>query len=262
VLAGDIHSPGHQAVAWAQQERGFSDRPVIYVPGNHEFYGAPHFDFEMASMLRLAEGSSVHVLNRRAVVIDGVRFLGCMLWTDFQLPVAVDGRREIHVEQALRVANMSMTDFRAIQVMAPAVKALRHREIARLLRAEDTLAMHWIDRDWLRRKLQVPFAGPTVVVTHHAPAQGSVASKYDGDRLTPSFVSALPDEFFDVPTLWIHGHTHTSADYAKGRCRVLCNPRGYRHSDGSFENGAFMHSLVVDLQKEPSPAADRAEGRL
>ena len=84
----------------------------------------------------------------------------------------------------------------------------------------------------------------------------------NGSVRATSFVSALPDEFFDVPTLWIHGHTHTSADYAKGRCRVLCNPRGYRHSDGSFENGAFMHSLVVDLQKEPSPAADRAEGRL
>ena len=35
VLAGDIHSPGHKAVYWAQRESIFGGKPVVLVPGNH-----------------------------------------------------------------------------------------------------------------------------------------------------------------------------------------------------------------------------------
>jgi hypothetical protein len=121
-----------------------------------------------------------------------------------------------------------------------------------LLRAEDTLAMHWIDRDWLRRELRRPFDGPTVVVTHHAPASGSVAQQYAGDALTPAFVSQLPGEMFDVPVLWVHGHTHTPADYRCGSCRILSNPRGYRLQDGCFENPSFK-PLVLELKTSKVP---------
>lgn len=247
VIAGDIHSPGREAVMWAKGTSGICDRPAVMIAGNHEYYGAPDLNSEMAAMVRFAEGSHVHVLNRRAVVIGEVRFLGCTLWTDFQLPFVVDDQRTVNVEQALRAANARMADFREIQVIAPAIKVGRPREFLRLLRAEDTLAMHWTDRDWLRRELQKPFDGPTVVVTHHAPALESVATKYDGDQLTPAFVSPLPDELFEIPALWVHGHTHTSVDYMKGGCRVVSNPRGYTLRRGGFENLLFVPGLVIDL---------------
>src|SRR3989442_123124 len=75
VLAGDIHSPGHKAVHWAQRESNFGGKPVVLVAGNHEFYGR-EFHTELAEMRRAAEDSNVHVLDRGEVVIDGVRFLG------------------------------------------------------------------------------------------------------------------------------------------------------------------------------------------
>ena len=109
--------------------------------------------------------------------------------------------------------------------------------------------MHWIDRDWLRRQLAQPFDGSTVVVTHHAPSIGSVAERYAADWLTPAFVSHLPDEFFAVPTLWVHGHTHTGFDYLRGRCRVVSNPRGYRLRDSSFENHVFDPALVIGVSR-------------
>lgn len=247
VLAGDITTPGREAVAWAHQSFGILARPSVLVAGNHEFYGAPDLETELAAMAQLAHGSQVHLLNRRSVVIDGVRFVGCTLWTDFQLPVAVGAQRETDVQLALRTANTMMADYQLIQLLAPAVRASRYREVARLLRAEDTLAMHWIDRDWLRRELQKPFAGPTVVITHHAPSAESVASHYEGDRLTPAFVSDLPDEFFDVPCAWIHGHTHSSANYVRGRCLVFSNPRGYPLAGGELENASFKPGLIVEL---------------
>jgi predicted phosphodiesterase len=247
VLAGDIHSPGRKAVRWAQRESTFSGKPVVLVAGNHEFYGC-EMGTELAEMRKAAEGSNVHLLERGSTVIGGVRFLGCMLWTDFQLPVRQpDGSTETNVGLALAEANRCMNDFRLIELQAPAKSQHRARKFRRLLQAEDTLAMNWVDRDWLRRELAKPFDGPTVVVTHHAPATGSVAERYAADWLTPAFVSHLPGSFFEVPAVWIHGHTHSPFDYQRGGCRIVSNPRGYRTRDGSFENHQFNAGFVVEV---------------
>lgn len=252
VLAGDIHSPGRKAVHWARRESTFGGKPVVYVPGNHEFYGAPNFGHELDEMRRAAEGTNVHLLDRDSVVVGGVRFLGCMLWTDFQLPIRNGSVMDTDVGHALLEANRDVNDFRCINVIAPATRENRYREFKRLLRAEDTLALHWVDRDWLRRELKKPFGGPTVVVTHHAPSNESVAEKYAGDKLTPAFVSHLPDEFFNAPELWLHGHTHTTADYIRRRCRVVSNPRGYRLRDSSFENHQFNPGLIIETTPRAS----------
>jgi len=257
VLAGDIHSPGRKAVHWAQRESTFGGKPVVYVPGNHEFYNAPDFGFELKEMSRVAHKTNVHLLDRSSVVIHGVRFLGCILWTDFQLPMQVGDELDADVGLALEEANRGLNDFQAIQVVASATRANRYREFKRLLQAEDTMWMHWLDRDWLRRELKRPFDGLTVVVTHHAPSAGSVAAKYAGDKLTPTFASNLPSEFFDAPALWVHGHTHTAADYVHGKCRVVSNPRGYRIMDGSFENNFFDATKVIELSPDGMERAGR-----
>ena len=257
VLAGDIHSPGHKAVFWAQRESTLGGKPVVLVPGNHEFYGRV-MSTELAEMKKAAAGSNVHLLDRDCVVLGGLRFLGCILWTDFQLPVRQpSGEMAVDVGGAMLDANRRMNDFRLIEVLSPSRSRLPFREHPRQLQAADTLAMHWIDRDWLRRQLAEPFDGTTVVVTHHAPSIGSVADRYAADWLTPAFVSDLPDEFFAVPALWIHGHTHTGFDYLKGRCRVVSNPRGCRLRDSSFENHVFDPALVIDVA---SSTASQFEG--
>lgn len=254
VLAGDIHSPGRKAVHWAQRESTFGGRPVFLVPGNHEFYGREMLA-ELTEMRKAAEGSNVHVLDRDELVVEGVRFLGCMLWTDFQLPIREDdGSMVVDVSRALEAANRHMNDFRLIELEAPMKSHTRGRQLRRLLRAEDTLAMHWVDRDWLRRTLAESFDGPSVVVTHHAPASGSVAERYAADWLTPAFVSDLPDALFEVPALWVHGHTHAPFDYRRGACRVVSNPRGYRRRDSSFENPRFDAGFIVEVSADPRVA--------
>lgn len=247
VLAGDIHSPGTEAVHWAMTSPALRDRPVVLVAGNHELYRAPDAIGEVGKMFHAAVNSHVHVLNRTSVVLHGVRFIGCTLWTDCQLPVDVDGRRQTNIERALHTANVLMADYQVIRVRSPAVSPTRTRQVTRLFRAEDALALHWVDRDWLLREMRTPFDGPTVVITHHAPAAGSLAARYAGDRLSPAFVSDLPREFFDVPCLWIHGHTHHSADYLARRCRIVSNPRGYRIRGVGFENASFDPGLVLEV---------------
>ncbi len=117
----------------------------------------------------------------------------------------------------------------------------------RKLRAADTLRIHQAQRAWLREKLSEPFAGPTVVVTHHAPHRGSLAQRYADDWVSGAFVTELPEAFFEVPVLWVHGHTHQQFDYLVHTCRVVCNPRGYVSWNGRIENHAFDPSLILDL---------------
>ena len=136
-----------------------------------------------------------------------------------------------------------MVDYRAIAWPDEARPGLPRR-----LRPEDTLRLHAEQRDWLLRELQRPFAGPTVVVTHHAPHRDSLAPRFAADWISAAYVSELPAAAFDRPALWVHGHTHTSRDYRVGNCRVICNPRGYaRGRGGPPENAEFDPALVVDV---------------
>jgi predicted phosphodiesterase len=96
VLAGDIGRPA-EAVAWA---RGI-DKPVLYVPGNHEFYGGS-LDTTLDQLKEMSAGTNVRVLDDDVVTLDGVRFLGSTLWTDFLLC----GRE-------LTPANEALADWRA-----------------------------------------------------------------------------------------------------------------------------------------------------
>ena len=70
ILAGDI-GVGMEGLNWA--ENRFPDRPVIYVPGNHEFY---HHDIALIDELKTQAPDHIRVLNDDQVIIGGVRFLG------------------------------------------------------------------------------------------------------------------------------------------------------------------------------------------
>lgn len=249
VLAGDINSPGHRAVRWARRSSTFGGRPVVLVPGNHEFYGST-FESQLKRQRVDAEGTKVHVLHRNSVVIEDVRFLGCTLWTDFALPLMQDdGSRRSDVESALKAANRSMNDYRQIHIADEGRCGKERRTKRRRLLSEDVVAMHAADRDWLMAELNRPFAGPTVVVTHHGPSRDSVPPEYESDELSPAYVSDLPAAFFEVPSVWLHGHVHSSFNYVVGACRVISNPRGYPRMDRSFDNDDFDAGLVVEVSR-------------
>ena len=64
--------------------------------------------------------------------------------------------------------------------------------------------------------------------------------------------------FVEQADLWLHGHVHDSFDYRVGRCRVICNPRGYALNrkevaavaELQFENQAFVGGLVIELSPQ------------
>lgn len=227
ILAGDIARPD-MAAEWAIA----LDKPVLYVPGNHEFYG-DSLDGALDKLRRLCAGSGVDVLDNSEVRINGVRFLGTTLWTDFRL----FGSRNL-AAAARQEALRCMRDFSRIRARSDAPDLFQPTDAARLFAVQS---------GWLAQALARPFAGPTVVITHHAPSPRSIHPRFDGALLNACFVSRAEYLFAAGPVdLWVHGHTHDSFDYQLGSTRIVCNPRGYMRN-GVGENPRFDVDLTVEV---------------
>jgi DNA repair exonuclease SbcCD nuclease subunit len=230
ILAGDI-DVGARAVEWA--DKAFSGLQVLYVHGNHEGYGQNLDEAQKEIAEACAATGHVHYLDRREKVIDGVRFFGATLWTDFKL--YGKGASTLSKYEA----GQHMNDYKRIRL---AKKGYRK------LRPDDTERWHFRDRIWIEERLAEPYDGKTVVITHMAPSERSIIDEYKGDSCSPAFASHL-DHLVERADLWIHGHVHSSFDYRIGRGRVVCNPLGYPESYENMlpENPAFDPNMVIEI---------------
>lgn len=227
VVAGDLIPRAERGVAWLRER--VADRPVIYIAGNHEAYGAD-IDRTVEKARAAAEGSNVHVLQDETVEIDGTVFAGCTLWTDFDLY----GDRD----RTMLVVGETMNDFRKIRTNCYAER----------FRPKHALARHQASRAFLEAELRRPRSGPLVVVTHHAPlpprprpaapnADDLVDAAYGSD-LT-ALLSPAPDDgrgALRPADVWIHGHTHEFFDAVIGGTRVVSNAKGYGPWPPQFRN--------------------------
>ena len=204
---------------------------VIYIAGNHEFYGG-HFH---KSLDNLREACAVHdniyFLERDTKIIDDVLFVGGTLWTDMNK----------HDPMTLHAVRDMMNDYRAITddklgytKLKPATTAERHRET----------------RDYIKHILSENKTMKTVVVGHHTPSFQSCHEQYSGDYLmNGAYHSDLTEIMLDNPQvkLWTHGHTHHPFDYVVGETRVICNPRGYHQTNGWSEDTGWNPNLTVEV---------------
>ena len=208
ILAGDIDR-GIAGITWAGQEAGRLGQPVLYVPGNHEFYGHDHDALRVALRAEAARWPGLYLLDNDTAIIHGVRFLGTTLWTDYQ---AWPGGRWHNQE----VARQGLYDHRLI--------TRGHR----LFSPQDALALHETARRFLETELARPFAGPTVVITHHGPSLLCQHPLYPAGPLSAAFHSDLSDLTLKyAPALWVFGHTHAPLDTRVGATRLYSNPVGY-----------------------------------
>jgi Icc-related predicted phosphoesterase len=224
IIAGDVCRAIGEAVRFIS-EVGLNTKPVVYVAGNHEFYGLDRHAELSAGRAQAAVASNVHLLERDSVIIGGVEFIGCTLWTDYLYAGAAEQMR------AMLWAAQHLNDHRLIA------------NGARRWSPQDCLDEHTASRAWLASQLKRRGRHPKAVVTHHAPSPRSVQPKYRDDLLTAAFASNL-DDLVSEAALWVHGHIHGSSDYVLDDCRVVANPRGYV---GLREDGAFDSALVVGM---------------
>ncbi len=229
VVAGDLIPRMERGVEWLRER--IIDRPVIYIAGNHEFYRCD-IDRTREKAKEASAGTNIFVLENEAVTLDGVRFVGATLWTDFRL----FGAPEI----AMRAAETGMNDFRLI----------RKDSYARRLLPLDTVGRHMASRGFIETQLASPFPGPTVVITHHAPYPGGVKPGYERDVLSAAYVSDLHQTIAQYqPAFWIYGHTHRSDDTRLGKTRLISNAKGYgpQTVGRPWENPAFDPFFVIEV---------------
>ncbi|PYE78457.1 metallophosphoesterase [Xylophilus ampelinus] len=237
VLAGDIDE-GLKGLRWART--AFPHTPIVYIAGNHEFYKRD-WSKHVHEMRSTAQQLGIHFLEREAVEIGGVRFLGCTLWTDFE----INGPGE--AQACRREAQYRLNDYQQIRYSRTSEDAEFYWLKSKTIVPAITVRRHRQSVEWLEAQLEQSHPGNTVVVTHHAPHPNSIPPSYVGDPLTPAFVSDL-DRLMGRSAFWIHGHVHESFDYYIRGTRVLCNPRGYSFDrPRRGENDAFSFSFIVDI---------------
>ena len=216
--------------------------PVLFVPGNHEYDGLD-FAHAQARLQDACQRLGLVWLERQSVVISGVRFIGCTLWTDFDaLAPAVDSETgslttQLKLrEKAFRAANFYLRKNHFLRNGQPML-------------AEEVRELGLLSQAWLRAALAQPFSGPTVVVTHFAPSLLSADPRYGITPGTAGFCNAL-DDLLPLADVWLHGHLHCQNDYRKHGCRVVANPLGYARKG---EQAAFQSSLLVTVRRQPPP---------
>ncbi len=220
VLAGDIATRS----ILRQALLGFADHypEVIYVPGNHEYYGSSRERVDELLERACASLSNVHWLRDSSVTLGGQRFLGGTLW----FPLQKDNR----------LYERQIGDFRHIEGFRDWV-----------YEAHDTT----------RRYLAADLRPDDVVVTHHLPHPAAVAPRWRGNSLNRFFLSDCSDLIAQAqPKLWLFGHTHDSVDELVGPpeapTRLLCNPFGY----------AAIHQLNRDFDPRLILKCEHASGDL
>ncbi|MCB2425401.1 metallophosphoesterase [Methylophaga pinxianii] len=207
ILAGDI-DVGLRGLEYAAELIDRMNTPVIYIPGNHEFYRHDINDLRN-EMHHFAESKQkLHLLDNSSVIMKGIRFIGSTLWTDYVL----DGR--FNKAETMSLINFMLNDHRLINKGKDRFTT------------EDALELHLESKAFLINQLNEPFDGKTVVVTHHAPSLKAHHPHFEMDTIAAAFISDC-DELLKLANVWCFGHTHANVDTVIDGCRLVSNQKGY-----------------------------------
>lgn len=221
IFAGDT-SLGIKGIEWIKKQ--VKHIPVIYILGNHEYYKGS-YPKTLNKIREAAKDSNITVLENESIELDGIKFHGATLWTDFSLfgnPVTYG-----------MLCQDRMNDY----------KMIRRDPSYSKLRSIDTFKLHQQSRKWLEESLAGSDAR-NIVITHHAPSIQSVPQAFKEDALSSAYASDLEDLVLKYqPEYWIHGHIHTPANYQIGTTTVICNPHGYIHE----EYNGYDKELIIEL---------------
>lgn len=214
VAAGDI-GIFKQGMQWLKK----LNKPVIYVAGNHEFYGY-EYNETLKTLREECKGSSIHFLENDTFIYKNIRFLGCSLWADLYL----EG------DEKAKALGKTLNDFRKITFSD---EPFNQKLFSTL---------HYSSKKWLEDELAKPHDGQTVVITHHAPTEWS----WDDSKNRLKKIAYCTDlkylfHEYEIEA-WFHGHIHSPGDYRIAGARILSNPRGYvgRKSVENFDQNKIV----------------------
>lgn len=196
---------------------------VIMIAGNHEFYHGRWHQALDTLRNECNQFHNVYFLENQVKEINDVLFVGATLWTDMNKD---DWFTKQHVKQ-------NMSDFTIIK---------NDKNNYRNINPDDVIYRHTKSLEFIKATI-ANTSKKTVVVTHHAPSELSIADHYKNQyMLNGAYRSNLEEVIMDSNiALWCHGHMHDMFDYMLGNTRVVCNPRGYHNHEAIAEDYVFKY---------------------
>lgn len=209
---------------------------ILYIPGNHEYYRGSFQRTEGKLMDLCNRYLNVHYMNKKTMFIDGIRYIGATLWTDF------NGANPM----AMLAAEEAMSDYKVIRT------GPKSNPYQRPLRPVDLIGVNMEHRAFIETELRKAKdkAEKVVVFTHHGPSFASRTDAYPPGLLDYAYYNTckLEDLIYEYePLLWVHGHSHHPVDIMMGNTRILNNSRGYSNHPAQAESSDFRELLVVTL---------------
>jgi predicted MPP superfamily phosphohydrolase len=201
ILAGDIVEYWGIHKYLLEFSKHYSD--VIYVLGNHEYYGSSFEEMkEIISSSKIP--SNVRVLHRESCKIQNQTFIGTTLWFK-NAPQTMAHKSRLN-------------DFRYIKKYETWVFEENRKDISFLQKN--------IDEN-------------TIVITHHLPTSKAVPNRFLQSPLTGFFLCDM-EPYHLHPKMWIFGHTHWHVDFTdKHGTRFLANPLGNIQDSGFLQKCFF-----------------------
>ena len=214
VLAGDIDN--HRRIFDTLEKLyGKYGKHIIYVPGNHEYYGTSHKT--MTKRFHDYCNGHISILNNDMIVIDGVLFIGGTGWWD-----------------------------ESNGLVYPAIKHMTdYSSILDIKNNENGVVWGRECYNYFKYNLDGFLANcgyQVVCVSHNGPLN-LPAPKYKYSGINTCFYNKWDDLLIEYsPAVWIYGHTHDSNRQNIYGVDLICNPKGYFD-----ENPEFDPKLIVEI---------------
>ena len=233
ICCGDISGDRFSTEEWVKR----NIRKGIFIGGNHLGYNEVTNDENDSLTLSIKylqekfNKPPIYFLENQSVLIQDIVFIGCILFTDFNLYNNPTFCKE--------VTSAYLNDYNY-------VKIIKNGKIKRITPSEQVY-LHNKSVQYIRNVCKKNQDRKIVIITHHAPSIKSLPDKYKNIVTSAGYASNLEKliQQFDNIKLWCHGHTHDNCDYTLHNTRIICNPRGYYEENLNFREGG----VIVDTDE-------------
>ncbi len=169
--------------------------PVIFVPGNHEYYGSQKSYVD--HLLKNEKFDHIKILIEDVFEYKDIVFLGSTGWWD---------------NITLYHTN-ALNDFRVIYD---------------IISNDNGMAWGRCSKDFFKTNLEKYQDRKVVCVSHNMPSHKCIHPIYSTSKINECFANHWDNLIIDnKPLYWFCGHTHDSINMVIDKTNIICNPYGY-----------------------------------
>lgn len=194
-------------------------KDVIFVLGNHEFYGFDINDVVAHWVDFSSRLTNLHFLNNSSCEVDGIKFIGSTLFSDTVNDLTIP--ESLYVNKIKHSFKKEINDFNSIYLNGSKITVDEYND-------EYVKSINYIT-DEINKETDFK----KVLITHYATMMPSIGDEFVGSPSRPFFTTDLSNLICNSDLdLVVHGHLHNKSDYEYFGKRVICHPYGYGQDYG------------------------------